>query len=75
MKKVLVFFNSQPAELVKTLREVNTIRRVYPNGEEAHLKIMLSGIHSVGRKKCEIFIAADRNLENEEIISAANALL
>ncbi|MBE0394283.1 MULTISPECIES: hypothetical protein [Citrobacter] len=75
MKNVLVIFNSQPAELVKTLREANIIRRVYPNGEEAHLKIMLSGMHSVGQKKCEIFIASDRDLRHDEIITAVNALL
>ncbi len=40
MKNVLVFFNSQPAELVKTLREVNIIRRVYPNGEDESPRII-----------------------------------
>lgn len=75
MKKVLVFFNAQTVEVVKTIKAVTTIKRYYPNGEEIHLKIMLAGIHSITGDHTEIYVASDRELSAEEIVSAANKLL
>ncbi|MGQ2831549.1 hypothetical protein, partial [Leptospira interrogans] len=75
MKKVLVFFNAQPVEVVQTVRAVTTLLRNYPNGEEIHLKIMRVGTHSITGDHTEIYVASDRELSTEEIISAANRLL
>jgi hypothetical protein len=75
MKKVLVFFNVQPVEVVNTLKAVTTIKRSYPNGEEVHLQIMLAGIHSVTGDHTEIYVASDRELSPNDIVSAANSLL
>jgi len=75
MKKVLVFFNAQSVEVVETTKAVTTIKRNYPNGEETHLKIMLAGIHSITGDHTEIYVASDRELSPDEIVSAANRLL
>lgn len=75
MKKVLVFFNAQSVEVVDTIKGVTTIKRNYPNGEEIHLKIMLAGIHSITGDHTEIYVASDRDISPEEIVSAANKLL
>lgn len=75
MKKVLVFFNAQPVEVIKTTKIVTTILRNYPNGEEIHLKIMRVGIHSITGDHNEIYVASDRELSSEEIISAVKRFL
>lgn len=75
MKDVLVFFNSQPVEVIRTLKAVNTIRRQYPDGRERHLRIKLTGLHSVSQKHTEIYIASDREVLHEEVIQAARQYL
>lgn len=75
MRKVLVFFNAQPVVVVETIKAVTTILRNYPNGEEIHLKIMRVGSYSITGDQTEIYVASDRELSSEEIVSAANRLL
>jgi len=75
MKKVLVFFNAQPVVVIQTIKAVTTIMRNYPNGEEIHLNIMRVGTHSITGAHNEIYVASDRELSTEEIISASNRLL
>jgi len=75
MKKVLVFFNSQQVEVVNVLKPVTSIIRNYPNGDEVSLKIMLTGIHSLTGDHIDIFVASDRELTKEEVISAVNKYL
>ncbi|EGZ8526937.1 hypothetical protein JHU86_004336 [Escherichia coli] len=43
MKKIIVFFNSEPAVVVPAMTGVNTIMREYPNGEKTHLTVMAAG--------------------------------
>lgn len=75
MKNVLVFFNSQPVEVVRTLKAVSTIRRQYPDGREQQLKIKLAGLLNVGNQRSEIFVASDRELSHDEVIRAAKHYL
>ena len=75
MKKVLIFFNSQQAEVVNVLKPVTSILRRYPNGDEVSLKIMLSGVHSLTGDHIEIYVASDRELTNDEVVSAVNKYL
>ncbi|MCU6671155.1 hypothetical protein M8013_20720 [Enterobacteriaceae bacterium H4N4] len=75
MKKVIVFFNSQSAEVVRTLEGVTAIKRNYPNGEEVHLPISLAGIHSVTGDQIEIYVASDRELCLGEVENAVNNFL
>lgn len=75
MKKVLVFFNAQPVVVIQTIKAVTAIMRNYPNGDEIHLNIMRVGTHSIAGAHTEIYVASDRDLSTEEIISAANRLL
>ncbi|MGA3893128.1 hypothetical protein ACPB0H_05700 [Escherichia coli] len=44
MKKIIVFFNSEPAMVVPVMTGVNTIMREYPNGETTHLTVMAAGL-------------------------------
>lgn len=75
MKKVLVFFNSQPVEVIRTLKAVNTIRRQYPDGRERHLRIKLAGLHAVSQQHTEIYVASDKELSQDEVIKAVNQYL
>ena len=75
MKDVLVFFNSQPVEVIRTLKAVNTIRRQYPDGREEHLKIKLAGLLNVCNERSEIFVASDKELLPDEVIQAAKQYL
>jgi len=75
MKTVLVFFNSNPAEVVETLEGVTTIARNYPGGEEMHLPISLAGIHSITGDQIEIYVASDRELSRDEVVNAVNKFL
>lgn len=75
MKNVLVFFNRQPVEIQKVVYGTTSIRREYPNGEEAHLKIMHAGVHSLTGDHTEFSVASDRELTSQEIVDAANRLL
>ncbi|EPH7323014.1 TPA: protein YnfN, partial [Escherichia coli] len=47
MKKIIVFFNSEPAMVVPVMTGVNTIMREYPNGETTHLTVMAAGFPSL----------------------------
>lgn len=75
MKKVLVFFNSQPVEVIDVLKPVTSVTRNYPNGDEVSLKIMTTGIHSLTGDHVEICVASDRELSQEEVVSAAKKYL
>ncbi|MCU6683848.1 hypothetical protein G7090_09075 [Leclercia sp. 29361] len=75
MKKVLVFFNSQQVEVINVLKPVTSIIRNYPNGDEVSLKVMLTEIHSLTGDHIDIFVASDRELNKEEVISAVNKYL
>lgn len=75
MKKVLVFFNSQRVEAVNVPKSLTCMMLSYPNGDEVSLKIMLTGIHSLTGDHTEIYVASDRELTQEEVISAVNSSL
>ncbi|WP_039056140.1 hypothetical protein [Enterobacter sp. Bisph1] len=75
MKNVLVFFNAEPVKVQKVVNGVTSVLRLYPNGEEAHLKLMLAGVHSLTGDHREFCVASDRELTSEEIMEAANRLL
>lgn len=74
MRDVLVFFNSQPAELVRTIMAVTTIIRHYPDGREKKLRISPLFVDIQAGDANEVFIATDRELSREEVISAARRL-
>ncbi len=75
MKNVLVFFNAEPVKVQQVIKSVTSVLRWYPNGEEAHLKIMLAGVHSLTGDHREFCVASDRELTSDEIMAAANRLL
>lgn len=75
MKKVLVFFNAEPLSIVSVMPDVTSIRREYPNGEEAHLKIMSASFPSLSGDHGVIYVAADRELAAEDILKAAQKYL
>ncbi|WP_284703889.1 protein YnfN [Escherichia coli] len=71
MKKIIVFFNSEPAMVVPVM----TIMREYPNGETTHLTVMAAGFPSLTGDHKVIYVAADRHVTSEEILEAAMRLL
>ncbi|MDX4967360.1 hypothetical protein SG163_18850, partial [Escherichia coli] len=71
MKKIIVFFNSEPAVVVPAMTGVNTIMREYPNGEKTHLTVMAAGFPSLTGDHKVIYVAADRHVTSEEILEAA----
>ncbi|MDV7024431.1 hypothetical protein R4P48_17305 [Atlantibacter subterranea] len=75
MKRILVFINSQPVEVIRTFKAVNIIRREQQGGMELHLPVRFAGIHYVGQRRTEIFVASDKELTSDEIITAANSCL
>ena len=75
MKKIIVFFNSEPAVVVPAMTGVNTIMREYPNGEKTHLTVMAAGFPSLTGAHKVIYVAADRHVTSEEILEAAIRLL
>ena len=76
MKKIIVFFNSEPAVVVPAMMPgVNTIMREYPNGEKTHLTVMAAGFPSLTGDHKVIYVAADRHVTSEEILEAAIRLL
>lgn len=75
MKKVLVFFNAEPVSGLSVMRSVTTILRKYPNGEEAHLKIMSAGFPSLTGDHELVHFASDRDLTSDEILQAAGKIL
>ena len=64
MKKIIVFFNSEPAMVVPVMTGVNTIMREYPNGETTHLTVMAAGFPSLTGDHKVIYVAADRHVRN-----------
>lgn len=75
MKKIIVFFNSEPAVVVPAMTGVNTIMREYPNGEKTHLTVMAAGFPSLTGDHKVIYVAADRHVTSEEILETAMRLL
>jgi len=75
MKKVLVFFNAQPVEVVDIAKSATTVKRICRDGREVDLRIMQAGIHSITGDHNEIYLAANREVTSAEIVSAANLLL
>lgn len=72
MKKIIVFFNSEPAVVVPAMTGVNTIMREYPNGEKTHHTVMAAGFPSLTGDHKVIYVAA---VTSEEILEAAIRLL
>lgn len=75
MKKVLVFFNAEPVSVLSVMRSVTSIRRIYPNGEEAHLRIMSAGFPSLTGDRQILHVASDREIASEEILEAAKKFI
>ena len=75
MKKIIVFFNSEPAVVVPAMTGVNTIMRAFPNGVKTHLTVMAAGFPSPTGDHKVIYVAADRHVTSEEILEAAIRLL
>lgn len=75
MKTVLVFFNAEPCKVINVLKDVLSIRKEYPNGEEIHLRIMSAGIPSLTGDHDIVYIASDREMTSQEIFEAAKKYL
>lgn len=75
MKKVIVFFNAEPAVAVSVMKGITSILREYPNGEKAHLPVMSAGFPSLTGDHQIVFVASDRELSSGEILAAATKLL
>lgn len=71
MKKVLVFFNAEPLVVVSVMPDETSIQREYPNGEAANLTIMSASFPSLTGDHHVIYVATDREVAAEEILSAA----
>lgn len=70
MKKVIVFFNAEPSEVVSVVTGVTTIVRTYPGGETVSLQIMSAGVPSLTGDHQIIYVATDRELSVENIEEA-----
>lgn len=75
MKRVIVFFNFEPAEVISVMRGVTSIGRKYPNGDGIQLPIMSAGFPSLTGDSKIVHIASDRTLTSDEILEAANKML
>ncbi|AKL16236.1 MULTISPECIES: hypothetical protein [Enterobacteriaceae] len=75
MKKVIVFFNAEPAVVVTVMKGITTIMREFPNGEKAHLPVMSAGFPSLTGDHKIVYVASDRDVSSEEILEAASKLL
>ena len=75
MKKVIVFFNTEPAVTVSLMEGITTILREYPNGEKAHLTVMSAGFPSLTGDHKVVYVASDRDVSSDEILEAASKLL
>ncbi|WP_318356719.1 hypothetical protein [Enterobacter sp.] len=75
MKKVLIFFNAEPVSVLSVMRSVTIIRRMYPNGEEAHLRVMSAGFPSLTGDRQTVYAASDREITSEELLEAAKRFL
>lgn len=70
MIKILVFFNAEPCKVMTVLEGISSIRREYPNGDEAHLRIMSAGFPSLTGDHGVVYVASDRQLTSQEILDA-----
>ncbi|HDI4959859.1 hypothetical protein [Citrobacter sp. Cpo091] len=75
MIKVLVFFNAESCKIMTVLEGISSIRQEYPNGEEAHLRIMSASFPSLTGDHGIVYVASDRELTSQEILDAARKYL
>jgi len=75
MIKILVFFNAEPCKVMTVLEGISSIRREYPNGDEAHLRIMSAGFPSLTGDHGVVYVASDRQLTSQELLDAARKYL
>ncbi|MDY0921600.1 hypothetical protein [Leclercia sp. CFBP8987] len=75
MIKILVFFNAEPCKVMTVLEGISSIRREYPNGDEAHLRIMSAGFPSLTGDHGVVYVDSDRQLTSQEILDAARKYL
>lgn len=75
MIKIFVFFNAEPCKVMTVLEGISSIRREYPNGDEAHLRIMSAGFPSLTGDHGVVYVASDRQLTSQEILDAARKYL
>ena len=74
MRTVIVFFNDEPPYTVDVGFHLNSIRLEYPNGMVSDLDISAVPVHNPAQHE-EYYVAADRELENAEVLEAINRLL
>lgn len=74
MKKVIVFFNSEPVTLDFIPDTVTSITREYPSGDQTYLSIMRAMVPSIMGDHEEILVAADREVSLQEIQAAVEKL-
>lgn len=75
MKKVIVFFNTEPVRAISLMDGVSRIYREYPNGEEVHLQVIRAAIPLAANDSQELYVAADRDVTPGEVLEAAKKLL
>lgn len=75
MKKVIVFFNAEPAVVVSVSKGETTVMRAYPNGEHVSLPVMSAGFPSLTGDHKIVYVASDRDVSSEEILEAASKFL
>lgn len=75
MKKVIVFFNLEPAEIMSVMHGITSIKKTYPNDEGISLQIMTAAFTSLTGDPVLVHVASDRTLTSEEIREAASKLL
>lgn len=75
MKKVIVFFNLEPAQIITVMDGITSIKKTYPNDEDTSLQIMTAGFPFFNGDSPLVHVASDRTLSSEEIWEAARNLL
>ncbi|NDJ57044.1 hypothetical protein GWD52_08575 [Enterobacteriaceae bacterium 4M9] len=74
MKKVMVFFNATPATIQTVSDDATTVQAHYPSGEMLEMKIMIARIPSLTGDHQAFYVAADRDISQDEIHSALSIL-
>jgi len=74
MKKVIIFFNLEPAQVITVMDGITLIKKTYPNNEEISLQIMTAGFPFLTGDSALVHVASDRTLSTEEIREAASQL-
>ncbi|MTD39631.1 hypothetical protein GIX45_13615 [Erwinia sp. CPCC 100877] len=74
MKKVIVFFNTEPVTLDFIPATVATVIREYPDGDQIYLSIMQARAPSITGDREEVWFAADREVTSREIQDAMEKL-